>query len=98
MPDPDIKLSSAIRNNLLSLQNTASMVATTQSRLATGLKVASAVDDASAYFQAKALSDRAGDITEKKSEIDQGISTLSTALTAMESIESILKQIHPLNL
>ncbi len=92
MPDPDIKLSSAIRNNLLSLQNTASMVATTQSRLATGLRVSSAIDDASAYFQAKALSDRAGDITEKKSEIDQGISTLSTALTAMESIESILKQ------
>ena len=66
MADPDIKLSSAIRNNLLSLQNTASMVATTQGRLATGMRVASAIDDASAYFQAKALTDRAGDITEKK--------------------------------
>lgn len=68
------------------------MVATTQGRLATGMRVASAIDDASAYFQAKALTDRAGDITEKKSEIDQGISSLATALTAMESIEGILKQ------
>ena len=42
----DITLSSATRSNLLSLQNTSSLIGTTQQRLATGLKVNSALDDA----------------------------------------------------
>ena len=96
MAGPDIKLSATIRTNLLSLQDTAYQVGITQKRLATGMEVESAIDDASAYFQAKALSDRASDINEKKSEIDQGISTLTTALTAMESIEAIMKQMKGL--
>lgn len=83
------KLSSAIRSNLLSLQRTASLVGQTQNRLSTGLKVSSAIDDAVAYFQAKGLSDRAGDLTAKKDGIDQGISSLKTALTAVEAVESV---------
>jgi len=62
----EVKLSSAIRANLLSLQQTASPVARTQGRLSTGLKAASAIYDAVAFFQSKALSDRAGDLTAKK--------------------------------
>lgn len=88
----DIKLSSAIRNNLLSLQRTAGLVAQTQGRLSTGLKVASAIDDATAFFQAKSLSDRATDIAAKKDGVDQGISSLTTALQAMEAVESVLGQ------
>jgi flagellin-like hook-associated protein FlgL len=88
----DIKLSSAIRSNLLSLQQTSSLVAQTQGRLSTGLKVGSAIDDATAFFQAKALSDRASDLSGKKDGIDQGISSLSTALKAMEAVEDVLKQ------
>lgn len=88
----DVKLSSAIRNNLLSLQKTASLVSQTQNRLSTGLKVSSAVDDAAAFFQAKSLSDRAGDIAAKKDGIDQGISSLTTALQAMEAVEAVLSQ------
>ena len=41
----EITLSSAVRNNLLSLQNTASLLSKTQERLSTGLKVNSALDD-----------------------------------------------------
>ena len=89
----DIKLSSAIRSNLLALQNTASLVARTQNRLSTGLKVASAVDDAVAFFQAKAISDRASDLTTKKDGIDQGISSLTTALQAVESAEKVYSQL-----
>ncbi len=40
-----ITLSSAVRENLLSLQNTAKLTADTQSKLSTGLKVRSAVDN-----------------------------------------------------
>jgi flagellin len=88
----NIKLSSAIRSNLLALQDTANLVARTQGRLSTGLKVASAIDDAVAFFQAKALSDRAGDLTSRKDGIDQGISSLTVALKATESVESVFNQ------
>ena len=91
-----ITLSSAIRANLLSLQRTASLVARTQNRLSTGLRVASAIDDAVAFFQAKGLSDRASDLAEKKDGIDQGISSLTTALAAIESQEQLFQQMKGL--
>ena len=94
----EVKLSSAIRANLLSLQDTASLVARTQGRLSTGLKVAWPNDDAVAFFQAKALSDRAGDLTSKKNGIDQGISSLTTALQAVESSEDVFAQMKGLAL
>ncbi len=92
----EVKLSSAIRANLLSLQQTASLVARTQGRLSTGLRVASAIDDAVAFFQAKSLSDRASDLTAKKNGIDQGISSLTTALQAVESSEDVFSQMKGL--
>jgi hypothetical protein len=42
-----IPLSAGVRQNLLSLQSTATMMATTQNRLATGKKVNSALDNPS---------------------------------------------------
>ena len=92
----DIKLSGAIRSNLLALQNTATLVASTQGRLSTGLKVASAVDDAVSFFQAKSLSDRASDLSGRKNDIDQGISSLTTALQAVESVEELFTQMKGL--
>ena len=75
----NIQLSSASRAGLLSLQNTTNLIAATQGRLSTGLKVASAVDNAISFFQAQALDKRASDLNEKKYSIDQGISTLKAA-------------------
>jgi flagellin len=92
----EVKLSGAIRANLLSLQQTASLVARTQGRLSTGLKVASVIDDAVAFFQAKALSDRASDLTGKKDGMDQAISSLTTALQAVESAEDVFSQMKGL--
>ena len=91
-----ITLSAPIRSNLLTLQNTSSLINRTENRLSTGLKVASAIDDAVAYFQAKALSDRATDFSEKKDGIDQGISQLTTAVNAIDSVEAIVKQMKGL--
>jgi len=45
-----IILSAAVRQNLLALQDTAALAATTQQRLATGKKVNSALDNPSAFF------------------------------------------------
>ncbi|MBI2240471.1 MAG: flagellin [Magnetospirillum gryphiswaldense] len=87
-----VTLSSSIRSNLLSLNQTSSLVQRTNSRLSTGLKVSSAIDDAVAYFQSKSLSDRAADLTQRKDSIDQGISSLKTALTTIESAEKLMVQ------
>ena len=89
----DIKLTATSRANLLTLNQTTDLANRTQGRLATGLKVGSAVDDATAYFAARGLSDRASDFTARKDEIDQGISSLKTALGATESADKILKQL-----
>ena len=96
MANKNITLSAPIRSNLLTLQNTSDLIGRTETRLASGLKVASAIDDAVAYFQAKALTDRGSDMAEKKDGIDQGISQLTTALDAITSIETIIKQMKGL--
>ena len=57
----DIVLTSAVRDNLLSLKNTADLQSRTQTRLATGLKVNSALDNPNSYFTAAGLNDRASD-------------------------------------
>jgi flagellin len=89
----DVTLSAAVRGSLLSLQSTTDLIERTQSRLSTGLKVSSAIDDPVAFFQAKTLTDRASDFTEKKDSIDQGISSLSAAVDGIEAVENLVNQL-----
>ena len=89
----EVTLSTAVRDSLLSLKDTTRLIDTTQGRLSTGLRVAAATDDPVSFFQAKTLSDRAFDFGEKKDAIDQGISTVETALGGIEAVESIVRQI-----
>jgi len=89
----DITLSAAVRSNLLALARTSRLIDRTQDRLSTGLRVNSPVDDAKAFFEAKALSDRATTINEKKDSIDQAISSVSVALDAVNSIDTIVQQL-----
>ena len=93
----DVTLSLAVRDSLLSLKNTSDLINRTNSRLSSGLKVASAIDDAVSFFQAKALSDRANDFNEKKDTIDQAISTLTAANDGVETIDSIVRQMKGLS-
>jgi flagellin len=88
----DITLTGAQRAALLTLQNVADLSDRTQTRLTTGKKVNSVVDNAVSFFQAKALDDRASDFTDRKDGIDQGISSITAALDALDSIDSLLKQ------
>ncbi|MEI8395103.1 MAG: flagellin [Rhodospirillaceae bacterium] len=92
----DITLTASARSALNSLQGTASLMSRTQGRLTSGMKVASAIDDAVAYFKAKGLSDRASDFTDRKSEIDQGISSLKAAVNGTSIADSVLKQMKGL--
>ena len=92
----EITLSAAVRASLLSLQSTTTLINRTQGRLSTGLAVASAVDDPIKFFEAKTLSDRAIDFDDKKSGIDQGISSLTAALEGTEAIDNIVRQMKGL--
>jgi len=98
MANPDINLSTATRTNLLSLTRTTDLIARTQERLSTGLKVNSAIDDAIAFFQARSLSDRASDLTLLKSAIDLSINTVEVAAIGIESITGVIEQMKGLAL
>ena len=88
----DITLTANARNSLLSLTGTASLMSRTTGRLTSGLKVASAIDDAVSFFKAKGLTDRAADFSTRKDEIDQGISSMKSAINGTTLVDSILKQ------
>ena len=91
MADP-INLSSSVRTNLLTLQRTSGFIADTQTRLSTGLRVNTALDDAAAFFTAKGLSDNAPDFDALKSNIDLAISTIQTAIDGIDAISELVNQ------
>ena len=95
----DINLSKAVRSNLLSLQSTAASMAKTQERLATGLKVNSALDNPTNFFTASSLNSRAGDMSNLLDSMSNGIKTieaadngLSSITKTVESMQSTLRQ------
>src|SRR5215470_9883106 len=92
----EITLTTATRSNLLSLQTTTTLIGKTQERLATGLKVNNALDDALAFFRARNLNSRASDLSSIKDGINGSISVLKAATQGLESIESTLKQMKAL--
>src|ERR1043165_2059334 len=92
----NINLGSATRANLLSLQTTQKFIDRTQGRLATGLKVNSALDDALAFFKARNLNDRASDLGAIKDQIAGAVSVLTAATQGLTAIEDTLKQMKAL--
>ncbi len=85
-----IVLSAAVRQNLLSLQSTASLLATTQNNLATGNKVNSALDNPTEYFTAAGLNNRASDISNLLDGIGNGVQVLQAANTGITSLQSLV--------
>lgn len=88
----DIVLTSALRNNLLSLQNTQRLIDTTQLRLATGLKVNSALDNPQNFFAAQSLSNRANDLGRLLDGINQSIRTIEEANTGVTALQNLVNQ------
>ncbi len=95
----DVTLSKGVRANLLSLQQTAEMMARTQERLSTGKKINSALDNPVNFFTAAGLNARAGDLSTLLDSIGNGVQTLAaadkgiTAITKLvESLKSTAKQ------
>ena len=88
----DISLTASMRSNLLSLQNTQSLMDMTQERLSTGKKVNSAIDNPSSYYTAQSLTNRAGDLSALLDSMGQGIQTIKAADEGIEAITSFAEQ------
>ncbi len=85
-----IVLSASVRQNLLSLQSTADLLATTQSRLSTGKKVNTALDNPTNFFTAQSLDGRASDISNLLDGIGNGVQVLQAANTGITSLSKLV--------
>jgi flagellin len=85
-----IVLSASVRQNLLSLQSTAALLATTQNDLATGKKVNTALDNPTNFFTAQGLDNRASDISNLLDSIGNGVQVLQAANTGLTSLQSLV--------
>jgi flagellin-like hook-associated protein FlgL len=85
-----IVLTAAVRQNLLSLQDTANLLAQTQTALATGKKVNSALDNPTNFFTAAGLDARASDISNLLDSIGNGVQVLQAANTGITSLSSLV--------
>ena len=85
-----IVLSASVRQNLLSLQSTADLLATTQNRLSTGKKVNTALDNPTNYFTAASLDNRASDINNLLDGIGNGVQVLQAANTGITSLQKLV--------
>ena len=96
MAASSIVLSISTRANLLSLQDTVSLIGRTQQRLSTGLRVNSPIDNASAFFNANSLRSRGDDFGSAKDNIGQAISTVKSGLDGLTAVTDVLSQMKAL--
>ena len=85
-----ITLTASVRQNLLALQSTASLLATTQNDLATGNKVNTALDNPTEFFTAQSLNNRASDIANLLDGIGNGVQILQAANTGLTSLSALV--------
>lgn len=92
MVSTGIILTSSMRSNLSSLNVIAAQMDKTQNILSTGKKVNSAIDNASSYYQARSLSNRAADLNSLLDDMGKGIQVLQAANEGLESATAYLVQ------
>ena len=88
-----ITLTASMRSNLASLKSIQKQMDTTQERLSTGKKVNSAIDNASSFYQSRALTNRAGDLDALLDSMGQGIQTIQAANEGIEGVTSFVEQL-----
>ena len=85
-----ITLTSGMRSNLFSLQNTQKLMESTQKRLSSGKKISSALDDPMNYFAAQGHTQRASDLAFRKDEMTEGIQTIKAGDAGIEAITDLI--------
>ncbi|CAO3406049.1 flagellin N-terminal helical domain-containing protein [Azospirillum largimobile] len=88
----NVTLTASMRTNLLQLQNTQAGIDKKQNILSTGNKINSALDGPTAFFAAKGLNQRAGDLSSLKDAMGQSISTIQAADKGLTSIDALVDQ------
>jgi len=88
----DITLTSGIRQNLLSLQNTSAELTSTQEALSTGDAVNSPEENPSAYFTSQNLTNDANSLSSLLDQIGQGSQTINAATNGLTGLTSLLQQ------
>jgi len=86
-----ITLTAGMRSNLFQLQNTTALMEKTQVRLATGLKVNSALDDPVAFFAAQGHTQRANDLAGRKDAMGEAVGLVQAANNGIEAITDLIQ-------
>lgn len=87
----NITLSAAVRQNLLTLQSTADLMSGVQNKLATGLKVNSALDNPNSFFTASGLNSRASDLGTLLDDMGQSLQTIKAADEGIQTITDLVE-------
>src|SRR5512139_2780993 len=88
----DISLTAGMRLNLISLQQTTELLSRTQSRMATGKKVNSALDDPVNYFAAQGDLQRARDLAVRKEGMSEAIQVIKAGDAGISAITNLIQQ------
>ena len=92
----DIVLSAGVRSNLLQLQQTSDLMTRTQTRLATGKRVNSALDNAINFFTAQGLDNRANDLSALLDSMSNAINTIQAANNGITAITKLVQSAQSL--
>ncbi len=86
-----ISLTSGMRANLWSLQKTSNLMELTQSRLASGKRVQSALDDPVKFFAAQGHTQRAMDLSGRKADMGEAIQLIKAADAGIEGVSTLIE-------
>ena len=92
----DIVLSAGVRANLLQLQQTSDLITSTQTRLATGKRVNSALDNPNNFFTAQGLDNRANDLNNLLDSMSTAINTIQAANNGISAITKLVQSAQSL--
>jgi len=91
-----IILSAGVRSNLLQLQQTSDLITSTQTKLATGKRVNSALDNPLNFFTAQSLDNRASDLSGLLDSMSTAINTIQAANNGISSITKLVQSAQSL--
>lgn len=86
-----ISLTAGMRSNLMNLQSTSLLLDRTQTRLSTGKKVNTALDDPVNFFAAQGLTNRASDLSALKDGMSEAIQTIKAADNGITGLTKLIE-------
>ena len=92
----DIVLTAGVRSNLLQLQKTSNLITATQTKLATGKRVNTALDNPINFFTAQGLSNRASDLSNLLDSMSTAFNTIQAANNGITSITKLVQSAQAL--